>query len=89
MTTTTFIKVVKHIFIFECIYMDLSFPVISLIPVWIIFMIRCLRTCTQRNLVTQIPANTINTGILVSDYCISFAQVLVMFTVYNTNHANL
>lgn len=65
-----------------------STPVISLIPVLIVFRIWCF-TCTQRSLVLHIPVYTINTNILVSDHGILFVQVLEMFIVYNTYCCNL
>ncbi len=59
--------------------MDMSNSVMRLIPFFIIFEIWCLHG-TQRNLVIHIPVYVINISILVSDDCIQFAQVPVMFT---------
>lgn len=51
--------------------MDLNILVMSLIPVLLTFF-NMMFTCTQRNLVIQIPAYTVNTRILISDNCILF-----------------
>lgn len=44
---STFIVITDARFPIDCVHMDYSMPVISLIPVLIIFMVRCLHTHTE------------------------------------------
>ncbi len=63
----------------DCIYIDLQYSGFDQDLVF---------TCTQRNLVIHTPVCMIDTSILISDYRILFAQVPVMFIVYNKNRGN-
>lgn len=55
----------------------------SPILILIIFGLKVF-ACTQRHLVIHIPGYLINTSILVSEYCILFVEVAVMFVFQRT-----
>ncbi len=61
-----------------CVYIDMSIPVMRLIPVLIIFGIWHLHEI-QRNLVIHVPVYMITTSIPDSDYYMLFAHDSFIF----------
>lgn len=64
----------------DCVYIDFSIPVMSVLWFLILFGIQCLH-----NLDIYIPVHMINIGTAVSDYCILYTQEPVIFIYYSTN----
>lgn len=70
----------------DCVYMDFSILVLILILVLVILGV--MVTCTQGSLHVHIPIYMMNISIPVSNNCIIFVQVHVMFIFYSINCRN-